>query len=243
MLFKSEVLTQASGSIGGVTYSRNRGGMYRRARAIPTNPNTGFQQQTRTALTEAVTFWTSELTTVQRAAWDLYAANTPVIGVLGDAINLSGQNMYVRSFSANSQLLQKLGVGRIADSFDVAPSVFNLGDFITFGFTADVSTGLTIAYDDTIDWVTEDGAFMHVFMSRPQNPSVNYYNGPWRLTAAIAGDLGTPPTSPQVIAPAAIATNGYPFVADQNVWIKLRVSRPDNRLTTERVFGPVLSVA
>ncbi|KKM06452.1 hypothetical protein LCGC14_1743870, partial [marine sediment metagenome] len=43
MLFKSGLITQGSGSIGGLTASHNRGGMYFRARTIPTNPATSFQ--------------------------------------------------------------------------------------------------------------------------------------------------------------------------------------------------------
>jgi len=45
MKFKSPILSQASGSIAGITFSHNRGGMYVRARAVPTNP--GSPQQHR----------------------------------------------------------------------------------------------------------------------------------------------------------------------------------------------------
>ena len=40
MLFKSAAFTQASGSVGGLTFAHNRGGMYTRARSIPVNPKT-----------------------------------------------------------------------------------------------------------------------------------------------------------------------------------------------------------
>lgn len=243
MLFKSEVLTQASGSIGGVTYSHNKAGMYRRARSIPVNPNTGFQEQVRSALTEAVNFWTTQLTDTNRATWNLYAANTPVLGVLGDAIQLSGQNMLIRSYTSNAQMVAKLGVGRIPSTFLNAPSIFNLGDFTTPSFTPDVSTGISVVFTTTDDWVTTDGAFMHIFESRPQNPSVNYYNGPWRLINAIAGDAGTPPVSPFVTSPFNINLRGYPFAAEQRIWLRVRVSRPDNRLTSDRIIGPVLAIA
>ena len=243
MLFKSEVITQGSGSIGGVTYSHNRGGLYRRARAIPVNPNTGFQVVVRAALTQAVTRWTSTLTETERAGWNLYAANTPVLGVLGDMIQLSGQNMYIRSHSVLAQLLARSLTGAGIAEVDNPPTVFNLGDFTTPSFVADVSSGLLITFDNSDDWANEGGSTLNISMGRPQNPSVNFYNGPWRLVSTAQGDDVTPPTSPLTIAPGVINTDGYPFVVGQKVWTRYRVLRQDGRLSSDRIVGPQLAIA
>ena len=53
MLFRGTHLTDASGSLSGVTYSHNRGGAYTRNRSIPVNPNTVQQQAVRNAFSSA----------------------------------------------------------------------------------------------------------------------------------------------------------------------------------------------
>ena len=47
MKFTSQVYTQASGSVGGLTYSHNRSGMYTRARSTPTDPASTLQLERR----------------------------------------------------------------------------------------------------------------------------------------------------------------------------------------------------
>ena len=97
MLFKSALITQASGSIGGMTASRNKGGAYFRARALPTNPNTPEQQAVRGYLGTLANLWTNVLTPANRVLWDFYAFNVPVINAVGDSIQLTGQQMYIRA--------------------------------------------------------------------------------------------------------------------------------------------------
>lgn len=241
-LMKSHLVTQCSGSVGGTTYSHTRSGMYMRARSIPVNPNTGFQLQVRTALTSLVTRWTSVLTTAQRAAWNLYGANTPVTNALGDPINLSGQNWYIACNTPRVQATTKFpAIAPLVPIIDTAPAIFDRGAFTTPTFVADVSTGITVTYVDSEPYINTAGGVGLFFMSRPMNPSRNFYKGPWRLIAAFDGD--TAPSSPQIITPATIAAQGYPFAAGQNIWMKFVASQPDGRLSTPRVVGPLLSVA
>lgn len=240
MLFKSEVLTQASGSIGGVTYSHNKSGMYRRARSIPTNPNTGFQEQVRSGLTQAVTRWTEDLSPAQRASWNLYASNVPVLNPLGSSILLSGQNMYIRTSTVVAQANSKINIAIPITAIDDAPAIFDLGGFTTPSFTAAVGAGISVSFTPTDDWAVEEFAFMQISMSRPQNQSVNYYNGPWRLISAIGGNIPAP-TSPHVISAANIALRGYVYALNQRVWLRVRVWRVDNRLSTERQIGPIVT--
>lgn len=96
MKFKSQVFTQASGSVGGLTYSRNRGGMYTRSRTIPVNPNTERQGEARANMAQAVNAWSNILSDANRQAWVTYANGTPVVDRLGDQLILSGQQMFVK---------------------------------------------------------------------------------------------------------------------------------------------------
>lgn len=219
MLIKSGLVTQISGSIGGMTGSHNRGGMYLRARAIPTDPATTFQTVLRSYMAQLASLWTTTLTPAERLAWDVYAMNVTLPNPLGDEIHLTGLNHYIRS---NMPRLQG-GLVRV----DSAPVIFDLGDFappdsITGDATADE---VDVAFVDTDAWLDEDDAAMLVYSSREQNPSKTYFKGPYRLAGIIAGDSVTPPTTPAAI------TSPFPLADGNQVFSMVRVSRADGRLS------------
>ena len=99
MLVKG-LFTNITGSIGGVTGSRNKGGQYLRARTTPTNPNSTAQQLVRSAFSSATSAW-SALTVAQRTDWNDFAALQSWTNSLGDAIQLSGQQAYIGAYSAS----------------------------------------------------------------------------------------------------------------------------------------------
>lgn len=222
MKFKSQVLTQASGSVGGITYAHNQGGLYQRARSIPVNPQTPEQVAVRDAMSQISTAWVETLTPAQRAAWRTYAQNVPLIDSLGDPINVGPIAMYNRS---NISRLQA-SLARVDD----APTIFDLGEFTGPTVTASAATGdLTVTFTEADDWVIEDGASLLVYSSRQQNAAVSFFKGPYRFAGQVAGDSGTPPTSPATIAsPFAIAEGN-------RIWVKFRVTRADGRLSAELV--------
>lgn len=219
MLFKSPVYSQASGSIAGITYSRNAGGMYTRARAVPTNPNTVAQQAIKNAMAQLVVLWTETLTAGQRESWETYAFNTPTLNRLGEATHKTGQQMFLRG---NVPRLQAgLPVALTASLF------FDIGDYTPpSSIIVDESSNLvTIAFTNTDLWAGEDDSAMLVYMSRPQNATRNFGKGPYQLLTAILGDIGTPPTSPATAAPLFAVLSG------QKVFFQIRVTRVDGRLS------------
>jgi hypothetical protein len=221
MLFKSQIVTAASGSIGGATFSRNRSGMYIRGRSIPVNPASSFQQVVRNALAQLVTRWTETLTQAQRDLWETYAANVPVLNPLGDAINLSGQNMYVRS---NASRIQS-GVADLP-IVDAAPGTFDLGTFSPPSFTASAADQeLHVNFTEADDWVGEEGSALLVYSSRPQQASIGFFKGPYRFGGEVLGAVA-PPTTPGDI------TTPFAFVLGQRVFAQFRVTRADGRLST-----------
>ena len=231
MKFKSAIITQGSGSLGGMTLSRNKGGMYLRARAIPTNPGSSAQTLVRNAMTEASTAWADTLTQTQRDAWDNYAFNTPVTNVLGDPLTLSGQQMYNRC-----------NVPRIAQSatrVDDGPVVFGLPTATLSAFTATPApSGYTwgIDFDDQEAWANEDDAFIFVQTSRAQKQSINFFKGPFRNSGNIAGDSQTPPTSP------GAGSSPFAAVVDDKVFGRFTVSRADGRLGGAVIFDTIAVV-
>jgi len=217
MKFKSAAFTQVSGSIGGMTFSHNQGGLYTRSRTIPTNPNSPEQATVRLLMGQLSNIWVNTLTDAQRTAWSSYAELVELTGVLGDALRISGLSMYVRS---NLPRLQA-GMTRI----DAAPTIFDLGDFTepTLSITAP-ATG-SMAFNIADDWPGEDDSAMLVYTSRPVNPTVNFFKGPYRFAAALLGDTAIPLTTPQALTAAFVS------VAGQRVFYHVRVTRADGRLS------------
>ncbi len=89
------VAARISGSIGGTTFSRNRGGSYMRLRTIPTDPNTAAQQNARAIFSSQSQAW-SALTAAQRAAFENWTKQNPIIDTLGASMLLSGHQAFVK---------------------------------------------------------------------------------------------------------------------------------------------------
>lgn len=84
-----------SGSVGGTTYSRNRYGAYMRFRAVPTNPDTIYQQNARARLASISSDWRG-LTAAQRTAWNNWAQTNPIVDALGQPQILQGNAAYIK---------------------------------------------------------------------------------------------------------------------------------------------------
>lgn len=216
MLIRSDI--EMSGSKGGTTFARNRFGAYARQRTKPVNPSTERQQAQRSIFALLTNLWNTTLTQAQRDAWDLYAANVPMLNRLGQVINPTGFNHYCRS---NSLILQ-VGGTRVDD----APQVYLKGEQDpTFEVTGVESTQeLSITFDGTLEWANEVGGYMAIFLGLPQMTKVNFFKGPWRYAGNIKG-AATPPTSPQTI------NVSFPVTEGQKIWAQARIIRSDGRVS------------
>ncbi len=219
MKFKSQILTQASGSVGGLTFSHNRGGMYTRARSIPTDPATPQQVAVRGFVASLTSLWNGVLTLAQREAWDVYALGTFIPDSLGEPRNIGGLGHYVRSNVPRLQIgLDRVDDGPIPTGFEE----FTNPTFDTFDAAADQ---FNVNFTDTDPWANEVGGAMLVFASRPKNESINFFKGPYRTTTA--GIIGAviPPTSP--------STQPAPFVfaPGQKIFLYIRATGADGRLS------------
>lgn len=174
MKFKSPVFSEASGSIAGIVYSHNKGGLYIRARSVPTNPNTARQQAVRAAMGGVLAYWTSTLTDAQRQAWDTYAQKVPVLDRLGELRPLSGQQHFLRS---NIQRVVA-GISIIA----AAPTVFDTGEPLSAQLPA---TGFSInagVYDEVLNFAAPASEAGHclLFLSKPVPSSRSFFKGPYQ---------------------------------------------------------------
>jgi len=216
-------IAAVSGSIGGTTFSRNRGGAYMRLRAIPINPNTVYQQAVRTLVGTLTSRWLDVLTPEQRAAWDTYALNVELPNPLGQPRNVGGLGMFVRSNVPRLQA-SPTDLPRIDD----APTIFNLGEYTSPNLlsASEATQTADVTFDNTDEWANEDSSGLLIYGSRARNPSINYFKGPYRLAGYVEGNGTTPPTSPISLEWP------FPFTVGQRLFMMVRVSRADGRLST-----------
>lgn len=229
MLFKSSIFDKASGSLNGTVFSHNRFGMYVRQRSTPVNPSTQRQQDVRAVFTSLVADWSEVLTQAQRDAWNLFGNSVEVLNKVGDPVNLTGLNHFVRS---NSVLLQ-CGLPQVDDG----PTTFSLPSVDpTLVATASEATQLlSIAFDDALEWLDEDDAGLAVLMASPKGVGVNFLGGPMRYAGVLLGDSSTPLTTPQTMAVPFVVTE------DQKTQVQCRIARADGRVSAP--FWDTLQVA
>lgn len=92
---------QASGRLGSVIYSHNRGGSYVRNGTIPTTSTTEHALAAKNRLAGASSTWKS-LTAAQRLAWRSFSEANPVLNRLGQSITLQANAVFLK---LNSRLI------------------------------------------------------------------------------------------------------------------------------------------
>lgn len=219
MKFKSALVTQVSGSVGGMTGASNQGGLYFRARAIPTNPNSPAQQATRAAFAALVQAWAVDLTEAQRQAWTTYGINTPTTDTLGNPLTLTGQQWFVGNNTARR-------VAGLADVND-GPTIFDTGEPITSINDAELDLG-NVTIDLGLDTQTsEDGDV--IFQTGPQqNASINFFKSPFRFTDTNAVPFAS--TTAQLV----VDPNDFPFDEPDGgefIPMRFRMAYDDGRLS------------
>lgn len=228
-------IVQMSGSVAGNTYARNRFGNYMRARTKPINPKSSRQVAARIIMMYLAEQWReSPMTDAIRAAWATYADSVNWQNKLGEVVKLTGYQHFMRS---NTAILALGGTLVTAGPPDLGlppgDPAFVVNPPSAAGQNVDVD------FDDTFDWCAEDDGYLSMYMGRPQNPTRNFFDGPWRRWISIDGDTAVPITSPQV------GQVGMPYtvVLGQKIWYKARIIRADGRCSTEFECPPVIAVA
>lgn len=126
------IVASVSGSMGGTTFSHNRGGPYFRNRSIPVTSQTVFALAARAGLATASSAWQG-LTDGQRAAWLFWAVSNPVTDALGRTIQLTGQQGFVGNF-----IRQTLAGQTTLDDPPIVPAPLAL---TSMTITADIGLG------------------------------------------------------------------------------------------------------
>lgn len=194
-----------SGSTGGTTSSRNRFGQYRRTRAIPVNPGTPSQGQSRGRMSANAAAWRT-LTDAQRAGWSALGESMVRTDSLGQTYTLTGFMAYC---SVNNNLLNIGSAVVSAAPALVTPSALTSATVTTTGGT------LSIAYTAT---PLPAGAKLHVHAG-PGRSAGRGYEGDYRLVFTSAAAAA----SPADVLAGYTAKFGAPVVG-QKIFFSLQVS-------------------
>lgn len=212
----------ARGSIAGNTFSKNRFGHYVRPRTKPVNPKSDRQCQARVRIQELAEYWHSAaMSNEARGAWDAYAAAIIMDNKLGEPIRLTGFNHFIRSNAA------RIAAGGAL--IEPGPEIQSLPEADdSFAVAGDgTSQLLNVFFDATKPWAKETGAYLLVDMGMPRLHTRNYFGGPWRVAAAIAGVDTTGVSSPQTMLAPFTLTN------TQKVWCRATILRLDGRASNK----------
>jgi len=154
-------LGQILGSVGGATFSHNRGGSYVKRRCVPTNPNTDAQSDIRAILATLSSGWSS-VSASDRLSWDNWAAANPTTDSLGNEINWSGHQAYI---ALNSRLLLAGAAAEPAPPITSGPAAL-----VTLAATFTQPSDYSIAYTAT---PLAAGHRLLIWWTRPGSPGQN----------------------------------------------------------------------
>jgi len=128
-----------SGSIGGTTYSHNRGGAYMRVRRIPTKSFTAYAMFVKATMASVSRLWAG-LDANEQQAWRVWAQNNPITNRLGNQVTLAGHMAFMQ---LNNRLVQA-GNGYI-ELPPVVPAPVPLTSFSAVADVSDNTCVLTFA--------------------------------------------------------------------------------------------------
>lgn len=203
--------TEARGSVGAFTFSRNRDGPYVRARTVPTDPASPAQQAMRTRMLFASALWRAAVTPAEKALWQVYADNVPRHNALGQAINDQGRNWFLACD------LQRRTAGH--PSIRTPPAEYrrtHLGDFTAVHWALFNLIAILPAVGD--EWHGLRNGLMILYQSPQLSAGINYYRGPWRYLGHIHGGDAFPAN----FAPV------FPLAAPGQFRIRARALTPTN---------------
>lgn len=233
MKFKSATITQGSGSLGGMTFSHNRGGLYIRSRTVPVNTATARRTQIKSAFSTVVAAWTGTLTALQRGDWETYAAGTPVPDAFGDPQTLTGQAMFIRNNVPRIQAALPLA----AD----APATPGLGPAVSKVTMAEINVGESdFTIEGNLSGAALDDGDVLMYAGINVGPGVNYYDKGYQFVAAAAiASAAATFVNAAISYPPLGASNRSP-VEDSLLPLRFRVASDDGRLSGEyREIVPV----
>jgi len=159
------------GSIGGVTYARNRSGLFMRDRIKPIDRRTTGQMAARVRVTNLQAEWRNTLTSTMRTSWEGLASSVAGMNRLGDPIRLTAVNHFIQ---VNSIRLF-CGLAYLT----TAPAVPAGLDYPAYTLSGNTTIGLKLT--DMVPVMTGLSCLL-CRISPAYSATRDYYKGPWAIT-------------------------------------------------------------
>lgn len=202
------IVSEIRGKIASTVFSRNKGGAIIRNRIKPINRRSIGQSTRRQALGSLASAWRG-LSQANRDSWNTAAPNFPIQDVLGQTINLSGEQMYIR-FNANLLLIGETAIS-------TAPAAFAFA-VLTASLSAEDDT-VAAAFDITFTPTPMTaGNTIAVFATPNLSPGIESPNA---SKFRFIGQIDPTDTTPKDLVTEYVAEFGNP-VAGQKIFIELR---------------------
>lgn len=218
------------GSIGGMTFSRNRGGAYIRNRTTPVNPSSQRQVDARSQFSAAMAVWAHVLTDYQRMTWTDYASEVPYQNSLGQQRYLSGQQRFIQAYTTVANAGGTVSSTYTASNdYTEAPSPIPPGLMFTF----EGPMGRTVVVNQAVSAPgVKIGDKLHIHLGPLMSQSRFYFKGPYRFVGALTAEaVNVFPTGDDFELPYSGEPNlTSPF---SMLPIMIQVVTADNRLSTK----------
>lgn len=213
----------ASGSLAGMTFSRNANGAYIRARATPVNPRTEWQLPVRAVFGQLSSGY-KNLSEGNRSAWRDAAANFPYQDTLGQTKQYTANQLYMKLnmnlLVVNSPLLTAPPVPQvvlnatassaIVDYTDPQAITFELDNlFVPNGHKAVIQA--TAPMSDGKKWTRSDFKLIRIVDSQVATPTsikigyesrfgvIDYESDPWFYVSIHTVNLASGQVSPMTV--------------------------------------------
>lgn len=224
MIYHPTLITNLSGRLGTSVYARKGRTFYARNLGNPNpNPPTTEQDTIRAALEDCHDGWVA-LSEAQRTSWRDYSARTLRPSRIGHLRPIGGYAEYCRCNVLRAQALLQLGTTIILTDDPPADGAVSIPLPFPTALSTDGNHRLEVTYPDAHPLYAAAGAYLLVYASPPQEPTINWYRSPMTLVAAL-----NPAFEP---SPALISGGVSPPPATgQHVFIKYRLSSADGRLS------------
>jgi hypothetical protein len=221
------IVTDIRGKLGGTVFSRGGGGSIVRNWTKPTNPRSNRQEVNRAAISSITYRWNKTLTQDQRDDWNTYAANTPWVNSLGQAIVMTGIAAFVR---LNGALLAMSQPFRQA-----APTAYGLAGNPVVTFTAQPTNGKIVVAAISLPYINNNNEhYVAIYQHMPVPAGREAKPGAKQIIATIASSSGAPPALP-------LSVNVYyPVRLGERQWLTAMYVNPYFQLGTGWV-GSVLA--
>lgn len=207
--FLSQVYTTIRGSVGGITYTANQfQALVARARVSPTDPQSTFQSQMRSAFAGAEQLW-QNLTAAQRTGWQDYASSLVHTGPTGTYF-VPGRQVFIGIMSTAIYLKNRgASIGALTGTPPTIPGFLDVDNVTTA--TPSVAGDTSVSFGMTFNGVEDVVAY--AYRSPAQNQSRNSYKRAYSSSTLNAIDI---------VAPASIIGNFLGLTADLAYFMKIR---------------------